>query len=141
MMASSATSTLFPQLTAITSAAAAAAATELFQFMDKPSQLDPLSKTGIQPRECHGSIEFRDIGFAYPSRPATKVLRDFSLSIPAGKTAALVGASGGGKSTIIGLLERWYEPTSGQISIDGVDITKMNTKWLRTQIALVQQVR
>jgi ATP-binding cassette subfamily B (MDR/TAP) protein 1 len=138
MMASSATSMLFPQLSAITNAAAAAA--ELFQFMDKPSELDPLSDVGIKPRNCHGAIELRNINFAYPARPTTQVLRGFSLSIPAGKTTALVGVSGGGKSTIIGLLERWYEPGSGKITIDGFDISKLNIKWLRTQIALVQQV-
>ncbi|OJJ08481.1 hypothetical protein ASPVEDRAFT_156125 [Aspergillus versicolor CBS 583.65] len=137
MMASSALSMLFPQLTAITNAAAAAS--ELFQFMDKPSKLDPLSHIGYKPRTCHGAIELQHVNFAYPSRPETQVLRDFSISIPAGKTTALVGASGGGKSTIIGLLERWYEPISGKITIDGIDISKLNIKWLRTQIGLVEQ--
>lgn len=139
LIASSATSILFPQLTAITNAAAAAA--ELFRLMDKPSQLDPLSDAGITLRSCRGSIDIQNIKFAYATRPATEVLRDFSLSIPAGKTTALVGASGCGKSTIIGLLERWYEPTSGCITIDGVDITQLNTNWLRTRVALVQQVK
>lgn len=69
------------------------------------------------------------------------MLKDISLDIPAGKTTAFVGASGSGKSTIIGLLERWYLPSSGRLLLDGVDISTLNVKWFRSQMALVQQVR
>lgn len=125
-------------MTALTNAAAAAA--ELFTIMDKPSSLDPLAEGGARPDQCPGQIEVKGVGFAYPSRPTAQVLRDFTVSIPAGKTTALVGASGSGKSTIIGLLERWYEPSSGSIRLDGIEISDYNTKWLRTRIRLVQQV-
>lgn len=131
-------SLLAPQITALTNAAAAAA--ELLEIMDKPSSLDPLSDEGAKPVQCAGQIEVRNIGFAYPSRPTAQVLHDFTISIPAGKATALVGASGSGKSTIIGLVERWYQPSSGRIQLDGMEISDYNTKWLRTRIRLVQQV-
>ena len=138
VVASMSISLLAPQMTALTNAAAAAA--ELFAIMDKPSSLDPLAEGGTRPDKCPGQIEVQGVGFAYPSRPTAQVLRDFTVSIPAGKTTALVGASGSGKSTIIGLLERWYEPSSGSIRLDGTEISDYNTKWLRTRIRLVQQV-
>ncbi|KAJ3962720.1 hypothetical protein N0V92_000512 [Colletotrichum tropicale] len=72
-------------------------------------------------------------------RPDTRVLDNYSLHIPAGKTTALVGASGSGKSTIVGLLERWYNPASGTITLDGKPIEQLNLQWLRKQIRLVQQ--
>ena len=108
--------------------------------MDTPSKLDPLSEDGLQPLSCGGEIEIKDLSFSYPSRRSIKVLKGLNLTIPAGKTMALVGASGCGKSTLVGLLERWYERDSGAIELDGVDITQCNTKWLRSQIGLVQQV-
>jgi ATP-binding cassette subfamily B (MDR/TAP) protein 1 len=126
-----------PQVQAITAAAGAAA--ELFNIIDKKSELDPLDPAGQQPATCTGGIEIKDLTFAYPSRPSAPVIKNLSLHIPAGKTTALVGASGCGKSTLVGLLERWYNPGSGQILLDGVNITDYNTKWLRSHIRLVQQ--
>ena len=130
-------SSIMPQFQAITNASSAAG--ELFSIIDKESLLDPLSPEGIQPASCTGDIEIRDLSFAYPSRPSAQVLHDLNLSIPAGQTTALVGASGCGKSTLVGLLERWYQPNSGQILLDGTDIAEYNTKWLRSNIRLVQQ--
>lgn len=123
-------------------AAAAGAASELFGIIDKKSQLDPLDDSGLMPPtgDCEGNIEVSNVNFAYPSRPGAPVLRSFNISIPAGKTTALVGASGSGKSTIVGLLERWYVPSSGSIKLDGVDISDYNTQWLRSRVRLVQQV-
>jgi ATP-binding cassette subfamily B (MDR/TAP) protein 1 len=89
---------------------------------------------------CEGNIEITNLNFAYPSRPGAPVLRDFNISIPAGKTTALVGASGSGKSTVVGLLERWYAPSSGSIMLDGIDISDYNIQWLRSCMRLVQQV-
>ena len=80
-----------------------------------------------------GDIEFRNISFTYPTRPDQKVLNNFSLKIPGGRVVALVGSSGGGKSTVAALLERFYEVDSGQIAIDGVDIRRLDPKWLRGQ--------
>lgn len=118
---------------------AASSATELFETIDKPSLLDPLDPKGKQPDSIEGRIEVRNLSFAYPSRPSAPVLTDLSLSIPAGKTTALVGPSGCGKSTLIGLLERWYEASSGQVYLDDVELSEYNTKWLRSNIRLVQQ--
>ncbi|PLB53566.1 P-loop containing nucleoside triphosphate hydrolase protein [Aspergillus steynii IBT 23096] len=137
LMASSAMGLVFPQLESITHAAAAAS--ELFQIMDKPSDLDPLSEDGLRPDSCMGNIAFHDVNFSYPSRPTARILQGLNLSIPSGRSTALIGASGSGKSTVVGLLERWYKPLSGQITVDGIDIAHLNTKWLRNQIALVQQ--
>ncbi|KAI4100432.1 MAG: hypothetical protein LQ339_005493 [Xanthoria mediterranea] len=118
---------------------AASAAAELFSVIDRDSELDPLSQSGISPSSCKGSIEARNLSFAYPSRPSSRVLNDLSLSIPAGQTTALVGPSGCGKSTLVGLLERWYNLGSGHLFLDGIDIAEYNTRWLRSVIRLVQQ--
>ncbi|CAN0922826.1 Putative multidrug resistance protein [Linum grandiflorum] len=86
-----------------------------------------------------GDIEVRDVHFAYPSRPDTMVLKGFSLLIPAGKMVALVGSSGCGKSTIISLVARFYDPLQGNVLIDGKNIKEYNLRMLRRQIGLVQQ--
>ncbi|TVY41644.1 Sophorolipid transporter [Lachnellula subtilissima] len=126
-----------PQIITITKAAAAA--DELFRTIDKIPTIDSLSATGLTPEKCAGEIEVQALEFAYPSRPDTKVLNGLNLSAPSGKNTALVGASGSGKSTIVGLLERWYDQAAGTISLDGIDIKKLNIAWLRTKIRLVQQ--
>lgn len=86
-----------------------------------------------------GRIEFRDVHFHYPSRPRIKIFNGLSVSIDAGKTLALVGSSGCGKSTFIYLIERFYDVQKGLILIDDVDILKYDPQWLRDQIGLVQQ--
>ena len=88
---------------------------------------------------CQGAIELRDVHFAYPTRPDVPVFQGYSLAIPAGKTVALVGESGGGKSTVISLLERFYDPQQGQVLLDGRDVRTLNVQWLREQIGLVSQ--
>ncbi|KAJ6147205.1 ABC transporter [Penicillium chrysogenum] len=102
-------------------------------------RIDPFDESGERPTDVTGYLDFGGISFAYPTRPDVKVLNDFSLHIPAGKTTALVGASGSGKSTIVGLIERWYDPLSGTIKLDGQTIETFNLKWLRQQVRLVQQ--
>ena len=84
-----------------------------------------------------GTIEFRNVTFAYGDGPP--VLEDFNLTIPAGATIALVGPSGGGKTTIVGLLCRFYEPTKGEILIDGVDYRKRSLQWLQSNLGIVLQ--
>lgn len=86
-----------------------------------------------------GNIEFKDAEFAYPIRPDVQVLKKLNLKITSGQKVALVGASGCGKSTSIGLLERFYNPLAGSISIDHHEIQSLNLKWLRSQFGLVSQ--
>jgi len=118
---------------------AATSAVELFQTIDRTSHIDPMSTSGLKPEQCTGNIELKDVSFWYPSRPDSQVLKGLSLSVPAKKTTALVGASGSGKSTIVALLERWYDQSSGSITLDGENISDLNLRYLRTKIRLVQQ--
>lgn len=99
-----------------------------------------MSDEGLKPEKIYGDLELSDASFYYPARPTVQVLDKVSLKIPACKTTALVGSSGSGKSTAVALLERWYDPAEGTVSLDGRDIKDLNVKWLRSQIGLVQQV-
>ncbi|KAF2175712.1 hypothetical protein K469DRAFT_723836 [Zopfia rhizophila CBS 207.26] len=110
---------------------ATAAATKVFHTIERESPIDPETDDGQKPERYVRNIEFKDIKHIYPSRVDTTVPDDFSFKIPAGKMTALVGASGSGKSTIFGLLERFYLPMSGQVFLDGNDICTLNSKWLR----------
>jgi ATP-binding cassette subfamily B protein len=83
------------------------------------------------------SIEFRDVTFQY--KAGQTVLRDFNLTVRAGETIALVGPTGGGKSTIVGLTCRFYEPTSGQVLINGIDYRRLPLKWLQSSLGMVLQ--
>ncbi|KAI4174429.1 MAG: hypothetical protein LQ343_002366 [Gyalolechia ehrenbergii] len=80
------------------------------------------------PSSCTGCIEARNLTFAYPARPSSKVLNNLSLGVPAGKNTALAGPSGCGKSTLVGLLEHWYNSESGQLLLDANQISSYNTK-------------
>ena len=100
--------------------------------------IDSLSDNG-QKVKLFGEIEFSNVHFAYPSRLEVEVFKGFSLKVPAGKTVALVGSSGCGKSTVVHLLERFYDVTGGFITIDDIDIRCLNLKSLREQIGLVSQ--
>ena len=145
---------------------AAAAAHGLFKVIDSSTKLVEERNSG---RKFDGEggenktwlhrLEFKGVDFAYPSRKDVKVLNGLSVLFEEGKTTAIVGGSGSGKSTIVGLLERWYEPDEvpekatgdesgsddkglpeGRIYVDGdVDISTLNREWWRTQIGLVQQ--
>ncbi|KAL4909548.1 hypothetical protein BDW74DRAFT_174750 [Aspergillus multicolor] len=118
---------------------AASAAAQLFKLIDRVSEIDPYSHEGLQPETVAGEVELENVSFSYPTRPNITVLDSFSLKVPAGKVTALVGQSGSGKSTIVGLLERWYNPTSGSLKLDGTPIDQLNVGWLRRNVRLVQQ--
>lgn len=135
-MAAQALTQLAPQSIAISKATGAAA--ELFSIIDRKSQVDSLSTAGETIPSFQGDIKLRNVRFAYPTRPDVDVLHGLDLDIPADKQTALVGASGSGKSTIFGLLERWYA-AQGEITLDGRLIQDLNLQWLRTRIRLVQQ--
>ncbi|KAF8251547.1 P-loop containing nucleoside triphosphate hydrolase protein [Wilcoxina mikolae CBS 423.85] len=115
------------------------AAKSIFATIDRVSPLDPNSEEGIKLDSVTGTIELRNIKFIYPSRPSALVLPDMNLVIPAGKTTALVGSSGSGKSTVVGLVERFYDPVGGDVFLDGHNLKDLNLRWLRQQISLVQQ--
>lgn len=100
--------------------------------------IDSSSKEGKTEVE-QGEIVFDNVTFSYPTRTEAKVFDGLSLKIPAGKTVALVGPSGGGKSSAVQLIERFYDPTFGKITIDGVDIKQYNVGKLRSAIGYVGQ--
>ncbi|KIL84038.1 multidrug resistance protein [Fusarium avenaceum] len=118
---------------------ASVAAAKLFELIDRKSAIDPFGAGGERPLETIGEITLKNVTFAYPARPGVTVLDDFSVKFPAGKTTALVGQSGSGKSTVVGLIERWYNIASGAIQLDGRPIDELNLNWLRTNIRIVQQ--
>jgi ATP-binding cassette subfamily B (MDR/TAP) protein 9 len=92
-----------------------------------------------RPSSCEGFLELEDVTFAYPSRPEKLVLRGVSLKVNAGETVAFVGPSGGGKSSIVNLIERFYQPTGGRILLDGNDIATLHPRWFKRRVAIVAQ--
>ncbi|KAL6839861.1 hypothetical protein ACP4OV_029671 [Aristida adscensionis] len=114
-------------------------AISIFSILDRKSKIDSSTDDGMILENVTGNIDLKNVSFKYPERPDVQIFSDFTLHIPYGKTTALVGESGSGKSTIIALLERFYDPDSGTISIDGVDIKALKVSWLRDQIGLVGQ--
>ncbi|RWR80846.1 ABC transporter [Cinnamomum micranthum f. kanehirae] len=118
---------------------AKASTASIFGILDRKSKIDPSDDSGMTLEAVKGNIEFRNVIFKYPTRPDVQILRDLCLSVRSGKTVALVGESGCGKSTVISLLQRFYEPESGQIMLDGIEISKLQLRWLRQQMGLVSQ--
>ncbi|MCJ1472803.1 GTPase-activating protein [Lambiella insularis] len=126
-----------PNAQAFTTAIAAAG--KIFNTIDRVSPIDPMTEQGQKLENVQGTIELKNIKHIYPSRAEVVVMEDVSLLVPAGKTTALVGASGSGKSTIVGLVERFYDPVGGNVYLDGHDVQSLNLRWLRQQISLVSQ--
>ncbi|XP_046851815.1 ATP-dependent translocase ABCB1-like [Xenia sp. Carnegie-2017] len=116
-----------------------AASYNIFAIIDREPVVDALTDEGLKPEKMDANVEFRNVKFRYPTRPDLKVLRGFNLTIPQGKTAALVGGSGCGKSTVVKILQRFYSMTSGTVTIGGDDIKALNLKWLRSHIGVVSQ--
>ncbi|KAJ7690830.1 P-loop containing nucleoside triphosphate hydrolase protein [Mycena rosella] len=126
-----------PEIQAIVLAMGAAG--KLFATIDRVPVIDSADPRGSKPATVAGALSLENIRFTYPSRPDVPVLKVISLTFPAGKTTALVGASGSGKSTIIALVERFYDPEAGVVRLDGMDVREINLKYLRSQIGLVSQ--
>ncbi|KAJ4507188.1 hypothetical protein HRR83_005914 [Exophiala dermatitidis] len=119
---------------------AATAFAKLKQDIDHKSLLDGTLDHGENlPPETPGTVEFRNVSFAYPSRPGETVLKNVNLLFPAGKHTAIVGPSGSGKSTIAALLSRLYDPIQGSVLFDGRPVSEINIRNLRGFISLVQQ--
>ena len=115
----------------------AGAASRLFELTDYVPEIRPtLGKTYLPGK---GEIEFKNVSFSYPTRPQNQIFKNLNFKIEPGSNVCIVGPSGKGKSTIALLLLHYYNPTSGQILIDGQDITKMNSKSLRRKLGIVQQ--
>ena len=90
-------------------------------------------------KSIKGEIEFKDVDFYYPSRPDTKILKKFNAKFEKGRTTAIVGASGSGKSTIVQLIERFYDPSAGEVLIDGQDLKTLNLQDFRKFVGYVGQ--
>ncbi|KAK7282237.1 hypothetical protein RIF29_10865 [Crotalaria pallida] len=120
-------------------AAGQAAAYKMFETIKRKPKIDAYDTSGVVLEEINGDIELKEVYFSYPARPDVQIFAGFSLSVPSGTTAALVGQSGSGKSTVISLLERFYDPDAGEVLIDGVNLKEFQVRWIREQIGLVGQ--
>ncbi len=118
---------------------AAGAAERISELLDEnPNVTSPVIATKL-PMPAKGDVRLSDVSFHYPSRPAAKVLQNVSIHVAPGETVALVGPSGAGKSTVFNLLERFNDPQSGHLELDGIDITKLDLEQLRGTVATVPQ--
>ena len=115
----------------------AMASTErILEFMDH-QEIIPDPANPIRPKQIEGHLQFRDVSFAY--KEGTPVLKQVSFEVQPGEMVAIVGATGAGKTTVVNLLERFYDPGEGQVLLDGIDLRKWSKKDLRSQIGLVMQ--
>eukprot|EP01018_Ginkgo_biloba_P022709 Gb_36503 [translate_table: standard] len=111
----------------------------ILEMMERVPTIDSNDREAQILQNVSGEIEFKNVEFAYPSRPENTIFYNFCLTIPPSQRVALVGGSGAGKSTAIALLERFYDPVGGEILLDGVNIKTLQLKWLRDQMGLVSQ--
>ncbi|GIY07380.1 mitochondrial potassium channel ATP-binding subunit [Caerostris darwini] len=111
-----------------------AAGGRIFQYINLTAEIPLRGGRVLLDEELHGEVKFNNVVFAYPSRPNQVVLKDFSLTLPSRKMVALCGLSGGGKSTVATLLERFYDIENGSITIDGCDIKSLDPSWLRRNV-------
>ncbi|KAJ2716952.1 hypothetical protein H4R19_000304 [Coemansia spiralis] len=128
-----------PSISAV--ASARGAAVKVYQVIDRASPIDAVdTETGLKADGITGDIELEDVHFHYPTRPDVPVLQGLSLRVRAGQRVALVGESGCGKSTTVSLVERFYDPISGIVRVDGVDVRDYNVRSLRQQIGVIMQM-
>lgn len=118
---------------------AAGAAERLTELLDEQSGVAAPANPIALPDPARGEITFEEVGFAYPARPGQSALTALSFKVRPGETVAIVGPSGAGKSTVFQLLLRFYDPDTGRITIDGVDLTRADPEAVRARIALVPQ--
>ncbi len=116
---------------------ASGAAERIFELLHRKPQIPSTGGT-ILPA-VKGAVAFEHVRFAYPSRPTSPVLSDFTLAIEPGEVVALVGPSGAGKSTIASMLYRLYDPLAGRLTLDGVPYDQLDPEWLRRQVGVVAQ--
>ncbi len=116
---------------------ATGAADRVFELLDREPEVP--NQGGDKLASIEGRIELKRLNFSYPSRPDIPVLKDFELTIEPGEVVALVGPSGSGKSTVASLIARFYDPTGGQLLLDGRSLTELDATWLRGNIGVVSQ--
>ncbi|XP_061547459.1 bile salt export pump [Phycodurus eques] len=116
-----------------------AAAKTIFETIDREAEINCFSDDGYKLDRVKGDIEFHNVTFHYPSRPEVMILNDLSVQVKANETTAFVGPSGSGKSTAVQLIQRFYDPKEGMVTLDGHDIRSLNIKWLRSLIGIVEQ--
>ncbi|CAL2049482.1 unnamed protein product [Caenorhabditis brenneri] len=112
---------------------------DIFRVIDNVPEINCTKKGGRRPEKINGKLNFDNVQFTYPTRPDVKILKGVSFEVNPGETVALVGHSGCGKSTSIGLLMRFYNQCAGTIKLDEVPIEDYNIQWLRSTIGVVQQ--
>uniref|UniRef100_A0A8C7A663 ATP binding cassette subfamily B member 1 n=1 Tax=Neovison vison TaxID=452646 RepID=A0A8C7A663_NEOVI len=120
-------------------AKAKVSAAHVIMIIEKTPLIDSYSTGGLQPNTLEGNVTFNEVVFNYPTRPDIPVLQGLSLEVKKGQTLALVGSSGCGKSTVVQLLERFYDPLAGTVLIDGEEIKSLNVQWLRAHLGIVSQ--
>ncbi|NXP70825.1 MDR1 protein, partial [Ramphastos sulfuratus] len=120
-------------------AKAKVSAAHMFLLFERVPAIDNYSEEGEQPELFEGNITIKDVVFNYPNRPEVRVLQGLNLKVEKGQTLALVGSSGCGKSTVVQLLERFYDPLEGEMLFDGKNAKSLNIKWLRAQLGIVSQ--
>uniref|UniRef100_A0A8D0Z7R7 Multidrug resistance protein 1 n=1 Tax=Sus scrofa TaxID=9823 RepID=A0A8D0Z7R7_PIG len=120
-------------------AKAKVSASHVIMIIEKTPQIDSYSTVGLKPNTVEGNLTFNEVMFNYPTRPDIPVLQGLSLEVKKGQTLALVGSSGCGKSTVVQLLERFYDPLAGKVLIDGREIKELNVQWLRAHMGIVSQ--
>ncbi|VEU38856.1 unnamed protein product [Pseudo-nitzschia multistriata] len=106
---------------------------------NQSSLVQKVRVTGVEPNECKGEVTLQDVEMHYPARPNRRVLRGMSLTVPPGSIVALVGPSGGGKSSIISLVQNLYSQSSGKVMLDNIDVHEYSPRWLSHHISIVQQ--
>ncbi|XP_044945695.1 phosphatidylcholine translocator ABCB4 isoform X2 [Mustela putorius furo] len=114
-------------------------AAHLFMLLERRPLIDSYSEEGLRPDTFEGNVTFNEVVFNYPTRPDIPVLQGLSLEVKKGQTLALVGSSGCGKSTVVQLLERFYDPVAGAVLLDGQEAKKLNIQWLRAHLGIVSQ--
>lgn len=106
----------------------------VFEYLSSEPSIQLVGGGRIPEHSLTGRVDFMNVSFSYPTRPGLEVLKHFNLTLPPGKTVAIVGESGGGKSTVASLLERFYDPCGGAVMLDGLDIRTLDVCWLRGQV-------